>query len=129
MRWLTRWDLADQCTDELYTIKYTGSGEKVIVDKEVTVEYIFNIYYWCVGLFLRRYLAETDYCRCVNAGALLGIATTFMEKDVGYWAAFLMPTSVFAFVIIVFHLNRGRYGAVSPPQVSTNKHSLTPWLS
>ena len=128
MRWLTRWDLADQCTDEPYTIKYTKSGEKVIVDREATVEYIFNIYYWCVWLFLRWYLAKTDYCRCVNVGALSGIATTFMEKDVGYWAAFLMPTSVFAFGIIVFHLNRGRYGTVSLPQVPTN-NSLTPWLS
>ena len=115
MRWLTRWwDLADQCTDELYTIKYTESGEKVIVDREATVEYIFNIYYWCVWHFVRWYLSGTDNCRCVNAGVLSGIATTFMEKDVGYWAAFLMPTSVFAFGITVFHLNRGRYGAVSP---------------
>ena len=45
MQWCV---LADQCTDEPYTIKYTKSGEKVIVDREATVEYIFNIYYWYV---------------------------------------------------------------------------------
>ena len=107
------WVLADQCTDEPYTIKYTSSGEKVIVDREATVEYIFNIYYWCVLHFLRWHIGKTKYCRCVNAGALSGIATTFLEKDVGYWAAFLMPTSVFALGIIVFHFNQGRYGTVS----------------
>ena len=53
MWWLTLWDLADQCTDEPYKIKYTKSGEKVIVDREATVEYIFNIYYWCAWPFLR----------------------------------------------------------------------------
>ena len=50
-------------------------------------------------------MSKTDHCRCVNAGALPGIATTFMQKDVGYWAAFLMRTSVFALGIIVFHFN------------------------
>ena len=73
-------------------------------------------------------LAEIDGCRCVNAGALSGIATTFLEKDVGYWAAFLMPTSVFAFGVFVFHLNRGRYGMSSPLQVSGHGYSLIPWL-
>lgn len=52
-RGLTWWFFspADQCTDEPYTIKYTKSGEKVIVDREATVEYIFNVYYWCVLAF------------------------------------------------------------------------------
>jgi len=48
--------------------------------------------------------------RCVNVGALSGIATTFIEKDVGFWAAYLMPTAVFAVGIVIFHLNRHHYG-------------------
>lgn len=82
-----------------------------------------------IGVFwhsLCRPFGKTDYWRCVNAGALSGIATTFMEKDVGYWAAFLMPTSVFALGILVFHINRGRYGAVSLQQVLTIEHLLIP---
>ena len=66
-------------------------------------------------------MSKTDHCRCVNEGALSGIATTFMEKDVGYWAAFLMPTSVFALGVIVFHFNQGRYGAVSLQQSTQNR--------
>ncbi|KAI4211153.1 MAG: hypothetical protein LQ351_006053 [Letrouitia transgressa] len=37
--------LADQCTDDPFTISYTKSREKVVVDREATIEYIFNIYY------------------------------------------------------------------------------------
>lgn len=118
------WILADQCTDEPRTTKYTSSGKKVIVDREATVEYIFNIHYWCVWNFPHWHLGKTNHCSCVDAGALSGIATTFMEKDVGYWAAFLMPTSVFALGIIVFHFNQGRYGAVSLRQVLKTEHLL-----
>ncbi|TAQ87321.1 hypothetical protein B7494_g4358 [Chlorociboria aeruginascens] len=84
--------IADQCTDEAHFISYTKSGEKVIVSREATVEYIFNIYYWCV-----------------NAGALAGIATTFMEKDIGFWAAFLMPSCFLAAAVVLFFATKPLY--------------------
>lgn len=56
--------------------------------------------------------------RCVNVGALAGIATTFMEKDIGFWAAFLMPTSVFAFGVLIFLLNQRRYDRFRIPKLN-----------
>ena len=65
-------------------------------------------------LYLRLFPRPTNGSRCVNAGALAGIATTFMEKDVGFWAAFLMPSSVLATALVVFFLNGSRFGKSSP---------------
>ncbi|CAD6574889.1 MAG: hypothetical protein ASARMPRED_006965 [Alectoria sarmentosa] len=56
-----------------YTI-VLKSGEKVIKDPEATVQRVMLIFY---GL--------------VNVGAFFGLATTYCEKDVGYWLAFLTP--------------------------------------
>ena len=33
-----------------------------------------------------------------------------MERDINYWVAYLMPSSVFACGIVLFHWNRGNYG-------------------
>lgn len=46
--------LADQCTDDPFTISYTKSREKVVVDREATIEYIFNIYYWLAESYFVR---------------------------------------------------------------------------
>ena len=119
--------VADQCTDERYQIKHTKSGEKVIVDREATVEYIFNIYYWyptCPPLTLYKLMVY----RCVNVGALAGIATTFMEKDIGFWAAFLMPTAFFAVGIVLFQWNGKHYGrfSLAVPSLSASNTTSRP---
>ena len=50
------------------------SGEKAIMDPESTVQRIMLIFY---GL--------------INVGAFFALATTYAEKDVGYWLAYLAP--------------------------------------
>lgn len=47
-------------------------------------------------------------------GALAGIGTTFMEKEIDFWAAFLMPSGVFAVGVVIFVLNNHRYGIFFP---------------
>lgn len=36
----------------------------------------------------------------VNIGALSSIPTTFMEKYIGFWAAYLLPTCILVVTII-----------------------------
>ena len=64
----------DQYTHQREYTKVLKSGEKVLVDPETTVQ---RIMLWFYGF--------------INVGAFFAIATTYAEKDVGYWLAFLLP--------------------------------------
>lgn len=59
-------------------IKVLKSGERVIVTPQATYQRIFNMFYWGI-----------------NIGSLSAIATTELEKNVGFWAAYLLPTLMF----------------------------------
>lgn len=45
---------ADQYTEQALRIKTTKSGERVVVDRELTIQYIYNLYYWYVDGHSRR---------------------------------------------------------------------------
>ncbi|KAF1947027.1 oligopeptide transporter [Clathrospora elynae] len=66
--------VADQYTGTELRIETLKSGERVIVDRTLTVQYIYNMWYWMI-----------------NIGSLGGLATTLLEKYVGFWAAYLLP--------------------------------------
>ena len=68
----------DQYTHQFQYTKVLKSGEKVIVDPERTISRIMLIFY--AG---------------INIGAFFSIATTYTEKYVGYWVAFLEPGVVY----------------------------------
>ncbi|KAF2085690.1 putative MFS peptide transporter [Saccharata proteae CBS 121410] len=70
--------ILDQYTTEKPYTKTLKSGEKVIVDPEATYQRLMLIFY-----------------ALINVGAFFALATTYAEKDVGYWLAFLLPTIVF----------------------------------
>jgi len=73
---------------QVYT-KVLRSGEKVVVDPETTVQRVMLIFY---GL--------------INVGAFFPLATTYSEKYVGYWLAFLEPGIVyFLLPILLWYLN------------------------
>ncbi|KAF7455387.1 PTR2-domain-containing protein [Pyrenophora tritici-repentis] len=59
--------------DAAYT-KKLATGEWVIVDPELTVERMFNWFYWAV-----------------NVGALSPLITVNVEAHVGFWVAYLIP--------------------------------------
>jgi dipeptide/tripeptide permease len=68
-----------------YPVKHVAvlkSGEKVIIDPEATSD---KIMLWFYGM--------------VNVGACLGIATTYLAKYVGYYAAYLIPTVLYLLCI------------------------------
>ncbi|CAF1045440.1 unnamed protein product [Adineta ricciae] len=75
-------------------------GKRKIVDPKVTVQSMFNWFYWAI-----------------NIGAISSIATTNIEKYYSFWLAYLVPLVVFTGSIVVLILGRKRY-ILSPPMGS-----------
>jgi POT family proton-dependent oligopeptide transporter len=46
---------------------------------------------------------STDLIRGVNIGGLSGIATTSLEKNYGFWTAFLLPLCSLFFSVDILH--------------------------
>lgn len=73
-------------------------GVRVIVDPAVTNTRVFLYFYFCI-----------------NFGSLAGqIAMVYVEKYVGFWLAFLIPTILFLTAPIVLLVNKKNY-KLSPP--------------
>ncbi|KAJ4244803.1 peptide transporter ptr2 [Fusarium torreyae] len=92
--------VVDQYTNQIEYVKTLKSGERVIVDPETTIQRIMLIFYMCI-----------------NVGAFFMIATTYIEKYVGFWLAFLLPTIIYIFLPILL---MWRYKSLikTPPQGS-----------
>ncbi|KAI5817788.1 POT family-domain-containing protein [Pyronema omphalodes] len=92
--------IAEQYTETRPRIKILKTGEKVIIDPAVTIQSIYNIFYWCI-----------------NIGSLSAIATTYLELYIDFWAAYLLPFCVFFFVPVVLWAGKKKY-IVRPPKGS-----------
>ncbi|RMZ76855.1 hypothetical protein DV738_g4732, partial [Chaetothyriales sp. CBS 135597] len=80
--------VADQYTKHTPTIKTRKNGERCITDREVTVQYIYNIYNWVI-----------------NIAGLGALGATVLERYVGFWAAYMLPLigiSVSSLILILF---------------------------
>ncbi|EAW17061.1 oligopeptide transporter [Aspergillus fischeri NRRL 181] len=75
--------IAEQYTETTPKVKVLKNGRKVITDRELTIQYIYNLYYWMV-----------------NIGGLSALTTTILEKYVGYWAAYLVPLCMMALSVV-----------------------------
>ncbi|KAF4212575.1 hypothetical protein CNMCM8980_000756 [Aspergillus fumigatiaffinis] len=75
--------IAEQYTETTPKVKVLKNGRKVIMDRELTIQYIYNVYYWMV-----------------NIGGLSALITTILEKYVGYWVAYLLPLCMMALSIV-----------------------------
>ncbi|KAI9665076.1 MAG: hypothetical protein M1821_006524 [Bathelium mastoideum] len=81
--------LIDQYKHQRPYTKVLKSGEKVLVDPEATIQRIMLIFY---GL--------------INVGAFFAIATTYSEKRIGYWLAYLTPGIIFLLLpALLLYLN------------------------
>ncbi|KAI8092202.1 POT family-domain-containing protein [Gilbertella persicaria] len=77
---------ADQYRRTENYVKELKSGELVMVDYDLSIQHLYNWFYWAI-----------------NVGSLLGgIICPLLENHVGFYAAFLLPTCMFAIAIIVF---------------------------
>jgi POT family proton-dependent oligopeptide transporter len=89
--------LAEQNEDTRMRVE-VRNGERVIVDPAVTNTRIFLYFYLCI-----------------NVGSLTGqIGMVYVEKYVGFWLAFLIPTALFLVAPIVLAFNKKNY-KLSPP--------------
>lgn len=61
--------IAEQYTETKMRTKVLKSGERVVVDPAVTIQSLYNIFYWCI-----------------NIGSLSAIATVWMELKIDFWA-------------------------------------------
>ncbi|GMM37741.1 hypothetical protein DASC09_050660 [Saccharomycopsis crataegensis] len=65
-------------------VKVLKSGEKVIVDRKTTLQSISMQFYWCI-----------------NIGAFLQLATSYCERDIGFWLGYLIPGILYMIMPIV----------------------------
>lgn len=90
--------LADQNEDRRMRVETLPSGERVIVDPAVTNTRIFLYFYFAI-----------------NIGSLTGqIGMVYVEKYVGFWLAFLIPTGMFLTAPFVLWSQKKNY-RLQPP--------------
>lgn len=93
--------IADQYQRRVMAIKtLPKTGERVIIDPAITIQRIYMIFYGCI-----------------NIGSLSLLATPYMERDIGFWTAYLLGFCVFLVGLLVLLLGRKVY-VVRPPQGS-----------
>ncbi|PLB55687.1 oligopeptide transporter [Aspergillus steynii IBT 23096] len=66
--------IGDQYTTHAPQLVVNKKGQRAIADRTLTLQYIYNVFYWFT-----------------NIGSLSLIASTYLEKEVGFWAAYLLP--------------------------------------
>lgn len=99
----------DQYVHQQEYTKILKSGEKVIMDPEATIQRVMLIFY---GL--------------INVGAFFALATTYCEKDVGYWLAYLTPGILyFVLPILLIILNKHIVKRTPDGSVLTNVFKIT----
>lgn len=84
--------IADQVPKTLPVIKVLKSGERVVQDPNVTIQNVFMYFYLMI-----------------NIGSLSVIATTELEYNVGFWAAYLLPFCFFFIAIGALIIGRKQY--------------------
>ncbi|KLO12163.1 PTR2-domain-containing protein [Schizopora paradoxa] len=89
--------VADQYRKTTSFPRTLPSGERVLVDPTITITRIYSLFYWCI-----------------NVGALAALVTTQLERRIGFWAAFSLPTVVFLGTPLILILGRNLYYKVPP---------------
>ncbi|KAI5202111.1 PTR2-domain-containing protein [Aureobasidium subglaciale] len=90
--------LAEQNPTKKMHVQTLPTGERVIVDPAITNSRIFLYFYLCV-----------------NIGSLTGqISMVYVEKFVGFWLAFLLPTILFVVAPTILFFMRKSY-ILTPP--------------
>ncbi|WOO83358.1 Peptide transporter PTR2 [Vanrija pseudolonga] len=93
--------MAEQYTPEGDYLATLASGDKVIVDREATIQRIMSSYY-----------------HSINLGAFAAIASTFAEKYVGFWLAYLIPGAIFLLMPPILYAVYPHLAPAPPPSSS-----------
>jgi proton-dependent oligopeptide transporter, POT family len=89
--------IADQYDEKVARITYTRSGERVVIDRDMTIHYVYSIYYWMA-----------------NAASLGMIPTSLMEKYVSFWSAYTLTTGVLLISILILWIGKPYFGKPVP---------------
>ena len=89
--------IAEQMLHTKPFVKTLKSGERVIVDPAVTAQRVYMMFYLSI-----------------NIGSLSPIATTEMEKHIGFWSAYLLPFCMFIVGFVIIILGRNQYRTAPP---------------
>lgn len=83
--------LMDQYPEQTDVVKTLPSGEKVIVDRQKSLERMTLVFYWAI-----------------NIGALFPIPSVYIERRIGFWFAFFIPIIIYLIMPFVFIFVRPR---------------------
>lgn len=84
--------IADQYTTTRAQLRVLPSGEKVITDRTLTLQYIYNLYFWAG-----------------NIGSLSWFATVFLEEHVGFTAVYGLTLGLVAIALLMLLFGRHWY--------------------
>ncbi|UNI18949.1 hypothetical protein JDV02_005178 [Purpureocillium takamizusanense] len=90
--------IVEQLGEQHMLVKSLPSGERVIVDPAITIERIYNWFYFCI-----------------NLGALVGVITmVYAEHYVGFYLSYTLPTVILCLAPLVMWRGRERYVCRGP---------------
>lgn len=82
--------LLDQYPHKTDLVKTLSSGEKVIIDRELSIQSVTLIFYWAT-----------------NVGAFFQLGASYAERRIGFWLAFFFPTIMYLILpIVMLYLDR-----------------------
>lgn len=102
----------DQYEHQHEYVKVLKSGERVIVDPETTIQRMMLIFY-----------------ALTNVGAFYGLPTTYAEKYVGFWLAFLLPGIIYFLLPILLWLNYKRTIKIPPSRSAYDSVYSIIWIA
>lgn len=79
--------LMDQYRFNTDVVKVLPSGEKVIIDKQKTLERMTLVFYWAI-----------------NIGAFFQLATSYCARDVGFWLGFFVPIVIYLILPVILYI-------------------------
>ncbi|SCV04881.1 LANO_0G13476g1_1 [Lachancea nothofagi CBS 11611] len=89
--------LLSQYPHETDVVKTLDSGERVIIDRDSSLQRMTMTFYWSI-----------------NVGSFLAVATSYSARDIGYWLGFLIPLVLYMIMPVVLILLR-RHIKDDPP--------------
>ncbi|KAI1415383.1 oligopeptide transporter [Hypoxylon sp. FL1857] len=89
--------LCDQIPERASRVILNKRGQEVVTDFKLTTQFVFNTFYWMI-----------------NIASLITLATTSLEKNVSFWAAYLLPLCGLGTSIVPFILLNSRLTKLAP---------------
>ncbi|KAJ5440549.1 Proton-dependent oligopeptide transporter family [Penicillium cf. griseofulvum] len=89
--------IADQYDEAEFRIKTQKNEQKVVTSRELTITYIYNVFYWTI-----------------NVVGFVADATPLLERYVGFWLAYLIPCCAMWLALIPMLFGRKYFIRESP---------------